>query len=237
MAGAARTPRSRGSACGILLVLLGAWGGLAPFVGPYFHFGYSPDRAWAYSSGRLYLSILPAAAAVLGGVLVLATRSRAVGILGGVLAALGGAWFAVGHTVILAATKRTTISPGVPLHASAIVIPTIRQVAEELSFFTGLGILIVFVAAIAIGRFSLLAAKDAGPAAGSSDADYGAVRGYPPPAAQVPGPDAAGPDAGSIGGLFPSSDQTVEVPRPTGQYPPGQYPPGQYPPRQYPPSS
>lgn len=218
MAGAARIPRSRGSVCGILLVLLGIWGGLAPFVGPYFHFGYSPDRAWAYSSGRLDLSVLPGAAALLGGLLALATRSRAVGIFGGVLAALGGAWFAVGHTVILVSTKLTTISPGVPLGATAGIVPAVRQVAEELSFFTGLGVLIVFVAAVAIGRFSLLAAKDTAPATGYADSDYGAAAGYPPPAAQRPA------DPSGIGGLFPSSEQTMEVPRPTGQYPPEQYP-------------
>jgi hypothetical protein len=159
MAGAAQIPRSRGVLCGVLLVLLGAWGGLVPFVGPYFHYAYTPDRAWAYSSGRLYLSIIPGAAAVLGGLIVLSTRSRSVGVLGGFLAALGGAWFVVGYTVILAATKKTTINPGLPFDSSvAGAIPTIRQTAEELGFFIGLGVLIVFFGAVAIGRFSMIAA-------------------------------------------------------------------------------
>src|ERR1019366_2858090 len=114
MTGIARIPRRRGSLCGILLVLLGAWGALIPFVGPYFHYAYSPDRAWAYSSGRLYLSILPGIAALLGGLLVLATRSRPVGVLGGFIAAAGGAWLVVGYPVILEITKKTTINPGCP---------------------------------------------------------------------------------------------------------------------------
>src|SRR5258708_3544569 len=90
-------PRSRGAICGVLLILLGLWGGLAPFVGPYFHFGVTPDKAWAYNSGRLYYSIVPGAAALLGGIIVLLTRNRAIGIAGGLLAALGGIWFGLGE--------------------------------------------------------------------------------------------------------------------------------------------
>ena len=37
MAGMLQMRRSRGAASGFLLVLLGAWGALIPFVGPYFH--------------------------------------------------------------------------------------------------------------------------------------------------------------------------------------------------------
>src|ERR1700689_309522 len=69
MAVVARVPRSRGGVSGALLILIGAWGGLAPFVGPYFRFAYTPDKAWAYTSGRLWLSIVPGAAALLGGLL------------------------------------------------------------------------------------------------------------------------------------------------------------------------
>ena len=41
---------------GVLLILLGAWGAVVAFVGPYFHYAYTPDKAWAYNSGRLWLS-------------------------------------------------------------------------------------------------------------------------------------------------------------------------------------
>ena len=54
MAGMLRVPRSRGALSGVLLVLLGAWGALVAFVGPYFHYAFTPDRAWAYTSGRLW---------------------------------------------------------------------------------------------------------------------------------------------------------------------------------------
>ena len=76
-------PRSRGFASGLLLVLLGLWGGLVPFIGPYFHLTIGPDRAWAYTSGRLWLSIIPAAASVLGGLMLMYSANRATGTFGG----------------------------------------------------------------------------------------------------------------------------------------------------------
>src|SRR5580704_19270114 len=99
MASVTRIPRSRGGVTGVLLIILGAWGGLAPFVGPYFHYAYTPDMAWAYTSGRLYLSIVPGAAAVLGGLLAVLATHRAVGLTGGLLAALGGGWFILGGPI------------------------------------------------------------------------------------------------------------------------------------------
>ena len=47
MSGMLRIPRSRGALSGVLLVLLGAWGGVIAFVGPYFHYAYTPDSAWS----------------------------------------------------------------------------------------------------------------------------------------------------------------------------------------------
>ena len=61
MNGMLRIPRSRGALSGVLLILLGAWGGLIPFIGPYFHYAYTPPSAWSYTPGRFWLEILPAA--------------------------------------------------------------------------------------------------------------------------------------------------------------------------------
>src|SRR6516225_4264515 len=99
-------PRSRGGICGVLLILLGLWGGLAPFVGPYFHFGFTPDSAWHYNSARLYYSIIPGAAALLAGVLVLLTRNRAAGIAGGILGVLSGIWFVLGEGLMFNVFKQ-----------------------------------------------------------------------------------------------------------------------------------
>jgi hypothetical protein len=155
----ARIPRTRGAVCGVLLIVLGLWGGLAPFVGPYLHFGFTPDKAWEYTSGRLYLSAIPGAAALLGGLMSLITRNRAFGISGGLLGALAGAWFVVGSGVVLDVLKHTSVNVGAPLQSTSMTA-TLQDYLEKTSLFSGLGALILFVGALAIGRFSMLAAKD-----------------------------------------------------------------------------
>ena len=155
--------RTRGGLSGLLLVLLGAWGALVPFVGPYFHYAYTPDRTWAYTSGRLWLEVVPGVATVLGGLIVLTTRSRALGCCGAFLAALAGAWFVVGAAVTAQFIKSGAIRPGVPVGTSAgAAASSLRQFLEGLGFFTGTGVLIVFFAALALGRFSATSAADTG---------------------------------------------------------------------------
>jgi hypothetical protein len=162
MTGVARIPRSRGGVTGVLLILLGVWGGLIPFVGPYFHYAYTPDKAWWYSSGRLYLSIVPGAAALVGGLLVVLASYRAVGILGAFLGALGGVWFVFGAQVTGILVTNGSIKPGLPLAgATGPLSSAARQFLESLGFFTGTGVLIVFLAALAMGRFSVVSVRDA----------------------------------------------------------------------------
>src|SRR5258708_13456205 len=90
MADDVQTPRSRGSLCGLALILLGAWAGLAPFAGPSLRFGFTPDRALAFTSGRLYLSAVPGAVVLLAGLIVAMTRNRSFGGFCAFVAALGG---------------------------------------------------------------------------------------------------------------------------------------------------
>jgi len=162
MAGVMRIPRSRGGVSGILLILLGAWGGLVPFVGPYFSFAYTPDKAWAYTSGRLWLSVVPGAAALLGGLLVTIASHRAAACVGAFVAALGGAWFIVGSPVIMLAVKNPSITSGIPLAGPlGPLSSTSRVLLEGLGFFTGTGTLILFFAALALGRFSVVGVRDA----------------------------------------------------------------------------
>ncbi len=162
MASVTRIPRSRGSVAGVLLIILGAWGGLIPFVGPYFHYAYTPDTAWHYTSGRLYLSVVPGAAALIGGLLAVLASHRAVGVLGALLAALGGGWFILGSPIIALVVKSGSISPGTPLAGPVGSLSSATRVfLESLGFFTGTGVLIVFLAALALGRFSVVSVRDA----------------------------------------------------------------------------
>jgi hypothetical protein len=156
MAGMLRVPRSRGALSGVLLVLLGLWGGLIPFVGPYFHFAYTPGTAWTYTAARLWLEILPAAGTVLGGLILLLSRVRPVGMFGAWLAAASGAWFAVGRSLSPLWNPGGTLALGTPIGSSTLI-----RTMVEVSYFTGLGVLIVFLAALSIGRLSVIGVRDA----------------------------------------------------------------------------
>ncbi len=157
-----RVRRSRGALSGVLLVLLGIWGALIPFIGPYFNYAYTPARTWDVTAGRMWLEVLPGAVALVCGVVVLISRLRPVAVLAAWLAALAGSWFAVGS--VIAAHWTSLPAAGNPVGGSA------RMAVEQIGFFTGLGVVIVFVAALALGRLTVVAARDAKAAAAAETA-------------------------------------------------------------------
>jgi large conductance mechanosensitive channel len=143
MAGLLRVPRSRGALSGTVLVVLGALAALIPFIGP-----------WVYTPARLWLEILPGVAAAAGGLILLGSANRAFAAFGAWLAALAGAWFIIGPTL-----GRLSVSLGIP----QISFPggTLQRTVEEIGLFTGLGVVIVFFAALALGRLAVVATRDA----------------------------------------------------------------------------
>ncbi len=152
MAGMLRVSRSRGAFSGLLLVLLGLWGGLIPLVGPYVNYAYSPDKAWTVNSGRIWLEILPGAATLVGGLLVLASRLRPIAVFGASLAILSGAWFALGG--VLESLWSAKVTPGSPVGGH------VARVLEQIGFFTGLGLVVIVVAAVALGRLTVVSVRD-----------------------------------------------------------------------------
>ena len=213
MAGMSGIPRSRGTFSGVMLILLGAWGGLIPFVGPYFHYAYTPpNTAWHFTLVRLWLEILPGTAVVLGGVLVTLSASRLIASGGAILAALGGGWFVVGREV-----NRLWPHLGVPGAPAGISVT--RRVLEELGFFTGLGVVIVFFAALALGRCSVAVFQDAGAAA--DDGGYPVMAGTDPTATSTfPASTAVSP--ASSGHFY---DDPADQPGGSGETQPGGYRP------------
>jgi hypothetical protein len=146
MAGMLQMRRSRGAFSGFLLILLGLWGALIPFIGPYFHFAYTPDTAWTYNTARLWLEILPGAAVFLGGFFLMIATGRHTALFGAILAAAAGAWFTLG----------TMLSPlwnhHVTLGGSPAASTVYMRIMEQLGFFSALGVVVVFIAAAAFGR-------------------------------------------------------------------------------------
>jgi hypothetical protein len=147
-----RMPRSRGAVSGLLLVVLGAWGALIPFVGPRFNFAYTPDQEWAWTTARGWLEVLPGAATVAGGLLLIVSRNRATAMFGGWLAVLAGAWFVVG----------VQVAPllGIGGIGDPVAATDRKRALLEISYFSGLGALIIFLGAAALARTSVRLARD-----------------------------------------------------------------------------
>jgi hypothetical protein len=149
-----RVPWTRGATSGALLLILGAWAAIVPFIGPYLDFAYTPavNTAWHWTAERGWFEVAPGAAAFAGGLLLLASTNRAVAIAGSWLGIAGGAWLIVGPS--LAGVLDMTIGTPDP------TLSTNRQALAELAYFYAVGALILFFAAAALGRLSVQSIRD-----------------------------------------------------------------------------
>ncbi len=145
-------PRSRGAVSGLLLILLGAWGALIPFIGPLLNWAYTSDPAWTWTTAKGWLEVLPGVVTAVGGLLLLVAGNRGSAVLGGWLAVVGGAWFVVGRALAS------------PLRIGDVGQPTaatdLKRALLEVTYFTGLGALIVFLGGAALGRVAVRHARD-----------------------------------------------------------------------------
>jgi hypothetical protein len=160
-------PRTRGAISGLLIVLLGAFGALVPFIGPSFNFTIGPDASWHMTSGRFWLSLLPGVVAVVGGLIVLFSAHRAAAVFGAQMALAAGIWFVVGPTLSV------VWSNGAPPlgQAGRALGGQYRQMAELLAYFYGVGAAITAFAALAFGRMTVRGVRDAELAAAAAAAD------------------------------------------------------------------
>ena len=94
-----RIPRTKGALSGLIIVLLGIWAGLVPFVGPYFHFAMHSNQHWQWFADRFWLEVLPAIVAIVGGAILMVGMTRASTMFGALLALAAGLWFIVGPNV------------------------------------------------------------------------------------------------------------------------------------------
>lgn len=162
---------------GLVILIAGIWGGLIPFLGPLFHFTLGPDQTWHWTTGRLWLSVLPAAAAVLGGLILMGGGPRLSGRFGALLALAGGVWFAIGPDVSM------LWNHGVSQVGAAHGAHAITRMLERLTLHSGIGVLITALAAYSLPGATAYAfgrrraARDAaiagtGAAAGAAEARH-----------------------------------------------------------------
>lgn len=145
--------RSRGAVSGLLLVLLGIWGAVIPFIGPYFDYAFGTVDPWVFTVDRLWLNILPGIAVFLGGLILGPSANRASGGLGAWLALIGGIWFTIGPVL---SQLWGAGGPGAPIGEP--LGTTGLQALEQLGYFSGLGALVTTLAAFALGRMAVRSA-------------------------------------------------------------------------------
>lgn len=165
---------------GLTILIGGIWGGIIPFVGPYFHFTLGPDQAWTWTSGRLYLSVLPAIAAVVGGLLLLGAGPWGAGRLGALLGLVAGIWFVVGPDLSLLWRTGGELGAG---HGT----PTV-QMLERLSFHAGLGVLMAALAGFALPGLMAVRRRGAEPVPREPVGPATTTTPVGPPTTTTPGP-------------------------------------------------
>jgi hypothetical protein len=154
---------------GVLTILIAAWGGLIPFIGPLFGFRGNGEPSWHWSNAHLVLAVVPGVVGVCMGLVVLrgttqvaAGRGRMSLALAGLITVLCGAWFVIGPV----AWPVLTTNGG--YFASAAPV---RSLAYVVGYALGTGVILAVCGGYVMGWASRhqmsaapLAAADAAPA-------------------------------------------------------------------------
>lgn len=137
---------------GFLVLLIGAWAGIVPFVGPLFGFNATGAHAWHWSLAHALLWVCPGAVAVVCGIAMLTRAPRAsagssrLGSSGpGFLAACCGAWLVIGPLAWRALEGRVPIR-----HANPV-----RELLYYVGYSFGPGVLLVLLGGVALGAAAL----------------------------------------------------------------------------------
>lgn len=133
----------------VLVILVGAWGGIVPFLGPSIHFNADGSSAWHLSLRHELLWLAPGALALLMGILLLAhvrkvksKNARFGSVWTGFLTALSGAWFVAGPLAWpVLKSSETVFRPATPTH----------ELLYQLGWSLGPGIVLILLGGCAIG--------------------------------------------------------------------------------------
>ncbi len=141
-------PRFSVGLAGLLIVLLGAWGGIVPFIGPTFGFSADGAGSWYWDLAHALLSLVPGAAAVVAGLLIVTGVGTkmfhvAATSLAGLLAVIAGAWFVIG--AVAWPVLQNVLSYFVPGSA-------LTELEYFIGYFGGAGCLLIALGAFVLGR-------------------------------------------------------------------------------------
>jgi hypothetical protein len=182
-----RIPRTKGAVSGGIVLLLGLWGGLVPFVGPYFNFAMHSDQTWQWFTDRAWLSVLPGAVAVIGGLLMIRGGTRSSISLGAMLGLGAGLWFVAGP-VVSSLWNNGAVTVGPPLGAH-----NLTRALEWIGYFYGVGALLILFSSYALGFIAALPVVDERVVGAAAATSAGRRRRWRAPAADPATPPAAAP--------------------------------------------
>jgi len=169
------------------VLLLGVWGGLVPFIGPYFNFAMHTDQTWHWFTDRAWLSVLPGAVAVLGGLLMIRGGRRSSISLGAMLGLAAGLWFVAGP-VVSSLWNNGAVTVGPPLGAH-----NLTRALEWIGYFYGVGALLILFSSYALGFIAALPVVDERVVGAAAATSAGRRRRWRAPAADPATPPAAAP--------------------------------------------
>jgi hypothetical protein len=140
--------RGLGLLC-VAIVLLGAWGGIVPYIGPRFGYRANASGSYQWTAAHTLLYLIPGAVAMgcaLVLLLALMLQGRGLPVLKAI-AALGvlaaGAWFVLGPEVW-------------PVFSSSVVFGPatgpLARLVNQIGYNFGLGVLLAVVGAVLLAR-------------------------------------------------------------------------------------
>lgn len=136
---------------GVLVLLIGAWIAIVPYLAPFLRFSGDGTPSWTWSFAHSMLFLVPGAVAVFAGLVIFAGGQgawRDLLKLGGTLAVLCGAWVVVGPVAWHAMEGSSFFVAAAPM----------RELAYWISYSLGPGGLLLVLGAFAIGKASPFAA-------------------------------------------------------------------------------
>jgi len=144
------TPASSLILAAIAGLLLSAWGGLVPYLGPSFGFSADGQAAWQWTASQGFLGLLPGAVGVVVALWLLSSGVRAarVGsvssvVLAGLLLIVCGAWFVIGPLAY------SVLHTGPTYFVAA---SPLRSLEYRLGYTMGPGVLLAALGGVVLGR-------------------------------------------------------------------------------------
>jgi hypothetical protein len=142
-------------------IVVGAWAGLIPFIGPKFGYTLGSSAAWKLTDDHIYLQLAPGAAGVLAGLILLgfvtgrdrASFWRGVAIVAALLACAAGAWLVIGPDAY-------TVIRHVGPNGRTLPTTTLASFATQVGYYLGPGVLLAVFGGMALSLGSLRRRSD-----------------------------------------------------------------------------